>query len=87
MTTTASQSSNSIWFRNGAEWMAALGDVPLERIIFDPPPGTATEADLLDKLEDDQLCELVDGTLVEKALGLFESVLAALLIQEAAQLH
>ena len=34
-------------FDNGAEWLAALGDVPLHRIIFDPWPGTATEADLL----------------------------------------
>ena len=63
--------------------MEALGDVPLERIIFDPWPGTATEADLLRKIEvEDQICELIDGTLVEKAMGFYESVLAMILIQE-----
>ena len=34
-------------FPTAAEWMHALGDVPMERIVFDPWPGTATEADLL----------------------------------------
>lgn len=64
-------------FANGAEWLAALGDVPLARIIFDPWPGTATEADLLRLVErDDRLCELVDGTLVEKPMGCWEGLIA-----------
>lgn len=51
-------------FDNGAEWLEALGGVPLERVIFDPWPGTATEADLLVFVErDKRLCELIDGTL------------------------
>lgn len=54
-------------FNNGAEWHAALGNVPLSRVIFDPWPGTATEADLLRLVErDKRLCELIDDTLVEK---------------------
>src|SRR4051812_34377826 len=45
-------------FHNAAEWLRALGGVPLERIVFDPPPGTATEADLLRLVErDKRLCE------------------------------
>jgi Uma2 family endonuclease len=68
-------------FDNGAEWLAALGGVPLERIIFDPWPGTATEADLLQFVErDKRLCELIDNTLVEKPVGLLESFIAGMLI-------
>lgn len=54
-----------------------MGDVPLEHILFDPWPGTATEADLLLLAErDKRLCELIDGTLVEKPVGYWESVIA-----------
>lgn len=68
-------------FDNGAEWLRAFGDVPLERIIFDPWPGTATEADLLLFVErDKRLCELIDGTLVEKPVGYWEGVIAGYLI-------
>ena len=56
---------------------AALGGVPMERIVFDPWPGTATEADLLRFVErDKRLCELIDGTLVEKPVGLTEALIA-----------
>ncbi|MGC8639640.1 MAG: Uma2 family endonuclease [Isosphaeraceae bacterium] len=58
-----------------------LGGISLSRILARPAPGTATEADLLAvnarKLH---LCELVDGVLVEKAMGLRESLLAGVLI-------
>lgn len=64
-------------FKNAAEWLAELGNVPLDRIIFDPWPGTATEADLLRLVERDQrLCELIDGTLVEKPVGYWEGIIA-----------
>jgi Uma2 family endonuclease len=64
-------------FANAAEWVHSLGDVPLERIVFDPWPGTATEADLVLLADrDKRLCELIDGTLVEKPLGYWESVIA-----------
>lgn len=55
-----------------------LGDIPLWRIRMDPPPGTATEYDLLRLLEGDPKshCELIDGTLVEKEVGTPESVMA-----------
>jgi Uma2 family endonuclease len=54
-----------------------LGDVPADRVRFQPPPGTATEQDVLDiQAHEDIACELVDGTLVEKPMGLLESFLA-----------
>src|SRR4051812_26702978 len=59
-----------------------LGNVPPERIRMQPAPGTATEADVLSLLDGgDRLFELVDGVLVEKAMGLYESVVAAVLIR------
>jgi Uma2 family endonuclease len=69
-------------FENAAEWLRALGDVPLERIIFDPWPGTATEADLLHFVAREKLCELIDGTLVEKPVGWAEAIIATYLSAE-----
>jgi Uma2 family endonuclease len=68
---------NEARYPTAVEWWDALGQVPFERIIFDPWPGTATEADVvrLDGQED-RLCELVDGTLVEKVMGYDESAIA-----------
>ena len=64
-------------FDNGAEWLDALGGVPLSRVIFDPWPGTATERDLLRLVERDRRqCELIDGTLVEKPVGYWEEIIA-----------
>lgn len=60
-----------------ADLIASLGDVPLARVRLDPPPGTATEADLLRLMaHEDRLYELVDGTLVEKPMGWKEALLA-----------
>lgn len=55
-----------------------LGGVPLDRIRLDPPPGTATEADLerVARAGDQRLFELVDGVLVEKAMGSHEGALS-----------
>lgn len=54
-----------------------FGPMPAGRIRNVPPPGMATEADLL-RLADhqDRLCELVDGVLVEKTMGYYEAYLA-----------
>lgn len=56
-----------------------LGDVPADRVRFDPVPGTATIDDLF--RPENKLCELVDGTLVEKPMGVRESILAFFLGQ------
>jgi len=68
---------NNYW-RNLAEMWESIGRVPLERIVMNPLPGTATEADViaLEGKADKRLCELIDGVLVEKAMGYRESLLA-----------
>jgi Uma2 family endonuclease len=63
-----------------ADLMERLGHVPLERVRFHPYPGTAVEQDVLEAEGKGLLCELVDGVLVEKAMGYRESLLAAYLI-------
>lgn len=65
-----------------AEDLAArVGAVPLWRIRHDPPPGEATEEDVERILrEEDRICELIDGVLVEKAVSDESSSLAAELI-------
>lgn len=65
-----------------ADVVHALGDIPLHRILWHPFPGTATEADqrrICDG-EPKRLVELIDGVLVEKAMGHRESLFAASLI-------
>lgn len=63
--------------RTFADLYERLGGVPLDRIRMQPPPGTASERDVLEIAErESRLCELVDGVLVEKPMGLEESILA-----------
>jgi hypothetical protein len=57
-----------------------FGNIPGERVFLRPRSGTAPEKDLLDVNEHGGLCELVDGCLVEKAMGAPESLFAAVLI-------
>jgi len=63
--------------RNFAGLHRRLGGVPLYRIGLDPPPGMATEKDVLRHLDagDKRLYELIEGTLVEKAMGFRESMI------------
>lgn len=63
-----------------ADLQEHLGDVPAERIRLYPPPGMATVDDALllgDRGE--AICEVVDGVLVEKPMGTFESLLSMIL--------
>lgn len=79
--------SLALWSADGTDTLAALverlGGIPLERIRSRPAPGTATEADVLVALESPRKrpCELIDGVLVEKAMGFRESPLASLRIE------
>jgi Uma2 family endonuclease len=58
-----------------------LGAIPADRVRFHPTPGSAVEQDLLDlDAHGDSCCELVDGTLVEKGMGLEESILAGAIL-------
>lgn len=60
-----------------------LGDIPPDRIRLHPAPGTATEQDVLDVLDHEgRICELIDGTLVEKVMGFDESRVAVELITD-----
>jgi Uma2 family endonuclease len=61
-----------------AELLASLGNISPERVIVHPAPGTATEADVLRALAAPRkrICELIEGTLVEKTMGFVESALA-----------
>jgi len=60
-----------------ADLRRRMGGIPLDRIWFHPAPGTATEKDVVEAEErENRLCELVDGTLVEKAVGFEEARLA-----------
>jgi len=66
---------NCTW--TAADLVERFGAIPLYRIRFDPPPGAATEEDVIRiEAKEDRLCELVDGVLVEKAVGTYESFLA-----------
>ncbi|MFO0957345.1 MAG: Uma2 family endonuclease [Isosphaeraceae bacterium] len=57
-----------------------LGNIPPGRVRLVPAPGTATEADVLHFLDrENRLFELVDGTLVEKAIGFDESAFTIVL--------
>jgi Uma2 family endonuclease len=61
-----------------ADVVERLGDVPLDRILWNPRPGTATEEDAIRLIDGEpkRLVELVDGILVEKAMGYREGLLA-----------
>ena len=89
MTTIApSAPPNATFASNGwftvADLLHQLGDVDASRVRMEPQPGTATLEDLIatNELKDGAICEWVDGTLVEKAMGFHESNLAMILAFE-----
>ena len=60
-----------------ADLLEIFGPMPAGRIRTNPAPGTATEQDVIDiEARESRLCELVDGVLVEKTVGYYESYLA-----------
>jgi len=65
-----------------ADVLDDLSGTPVSRWIMTPPPGQATEADAQRLLVSPRkrICELIDGTRVEQAMGLKESPLATRLI-------
>ena len=64
-----------------ADLLEQLGGISPNRVRFRPAPGAATEEDVLAirNSPERRLCELVDGVLVEKAMGFRESYLAIVL--------
>ena len=73
---------NQCYSPPGREWTAAdlvahFGPLPLARVRVQPPPGTATEADVERQEEKgERCCELIDGVLLEKTVGIYESMAA-----------
>jgi Uma2 family endonuclease len=64
-----------------ADLLVSLGGIPPERVRVRPPLGAATEADVIAvRSREKRLCELVDGVLVEKAMGFRESALAGVIL-------
>jgi Uma2 family endonuclease len=60
-----------------ADLLEGLGGISPRRVLLHPPPGQATEKDLLAyQRRTGRACELVDGTLVEKPMGFLESHVA-----------
>jgi Uma2 family endonuclease len=60
-----------------ADLLDQLGGIPADRVLLKPSPGTATVQDVIDiEARENRLCELVDGVLVEKPMGMRESVMA-----------
>ena len=60
-----------------ADVLEHLGGISPTRVRFRPAPGMATEGDVLKIRERERrLFELVDGVLVEKVMGYWESVIA-----------
>jgi Uma2 family endonuclease len=81
MATLSPTPSAAVVDRTVADLLERLGGVPPERVLLVPTPGTATEKDVVE-LDDhaDRLCELIDGVLVEKAMGDYESAVASAMI-------
>jgi Uma2 family endonuclease len=69
-----------------ADLLEQLGDISPQRVRIQPPLGTATEQDVADiEAKENRLFELVDGVLVEKVMGFYESRIAAILVQVMGQ--
>jgi hypothetical protein len=63
-----------------ADLIARFDEILARRILLSPTPGTATVDDVIAIHDrENRLCELVDGVLVEKTMGLRESVFACVL--------
>jgi Uma2 family endonuclease len=71
----------SVGFVTAADLQHQLGGIPLERIRVVPPPGLATDHDaMLVQDREGRTCEVVDGVLVEKAMGFYEARVATMLL-------
>lgn len=74
-------SLNAAVAANLSDLLADLGSIPIARVRVDPKPGSATIEDLVSLNNQGGMFELVDSTLVEKAMGWRESLIASLLCE------
>ncbi len=80
MATATNPTTSSTTAETMADLLDQLGGIAPGRVRMVPPPGTATEADLIAvNARKRGICELVDGVLVEKGMGYPESTLALFL--------
>jgi Uma2 family endonuclease len=71
----------SVGFVTAADLQHQLGGIPLERIRVVPPPGLATDDDAMQVQDrEGRTCEVIDGVLVEKAMGFYEARVAAAIV-------
>ncbi len=71
----AIESSPAVW--TAVDLVGRFGAIPLNRVRTNPPPGSATERNVIEIHDrENRLCELVDGSLLEKTMSSFESYLA-----------
>jgi Uma2 family endonuclease len=65
-----------------AELLDQLGGIPAHRVLLKPAPGTATEEDVLKARSGPwkRICELIDGTLVEKDMSTNEGFLSGVIL-------
>jgi Uma2 family endonuclease len=77
MTTAERIKSPAVMTETMGDFLKRLGDISPDRIRMHPAPGTATVEDVV-SIDDheDRLFELVEGVLVEKGMGYYESLLA-----------
>ena len=68
----------AVSWKSVADLLHDLGDIPSERVRMDPQPGRVTFDELVtaNETRTGRVCEWVDETLVEKAMGWFESFVA-----------
>jgi len=67
---------NAAVARTFADHLVLLGGIPADRVHANPPPGSATINDWIAAVDRGDVCELVDGTLVDRPMGFYESLLA-----------
>ena len=75
------RSNTLVTFGTAQDLLYRLGGIPARRVLLDPRPGTATIRDVICYVDGDdkRLVELVDGTLVQKAMGAREAFLGSLI--------
>lgn len=72
-------SANAAVATNFSDMLNDLGGIPVERVCVDPTPGHATVEDLVRLNGQGGMYELIDATLVKKAMGWRESLVAMVL--------
>jgi len=78
----ANTTESSIVDWTAVDLAGRFGAVPLARVRLEPRPGSAVVADVAEIHDRERrLFELVDGVLLEKAMGTYESFLAGLLVR------